>query len=136
MLSVSQVTFGELSEAQIAAYVATGEPMGKAGAYASQGGGEAFIRHLSGSYSGVMGVPLFETTALLEGFGIAVGYSRPDAPSPHPSPESGRGGVGDVREERAGTTRWWLRGVVSDARGERKGVVWGMSGFISVERGG
>src|SRR3546814_2572390 len=47
-VSVSQVTFGELSEAQIAAYVATGEPMGKAGAYAIQGGGEAFIRHLFG----------------------------------------------------------------------------------------
>src|SRR3546814_1361234 len=104
-VSVSQVTFGELSEAQIAAYVATGEPMGKAGAYAIQGGGEAFIRHLSGSYSGVMGLPLFETTALLEGFGIAVGFSRPDAPSPQPSPASGRGGVGAVREERSGTTR-------------------------------
>src|SRR3546814_8399695 len=90
---VLQVTFGELSEAQIAAYVATGEPMGKAGAYAIQGGGEAFIRHLFGSYSGVMGLPLFETAALLEGFGIAVGFSRPDAPSPHPSPASGRGGV-------------------------------------------
>lgn len=69
-VSVSQVTFGELSEAQIAAYVATGEPMGKAGAYAIQGGGEAFIRHLSGSYSGVMGLPLFETARLLTEFGF------------------------------------------------------------------
>lgn len=69
-VSVSQVTFGELSEAQIAAYVATGEPMGKAGAYAIQGGGEAFIRHLSGSYSGVMGLPLYETARLLTEFGV------------------------------------------------------------------
>ena len=70
-LSVSEVAFGALSEAQIAAYVASGEPMGKAGAYAIQGGGEAFIRHLSGSYSGVMGLPLYETAALLREFGIA-----------------------------------------------------------------
>jgi septum formation protein len=71
-VSVSQVTFGELSEAQIAAYVATGEPMGKAGAYAIQGGGEMFVRQLSGSYSGVMGLPLYETVALLRQFGIAL----------------------------------------------------------------
>ena len=69
-VSVSQVTFGELSEAQIAAYVATGEPMGKAGAYAIQGGGEVFVRKLSGSYSGVMGLPLYETARLLLQFGI------------------------------------------------------------------
>src|SRR3546814_20399548 len=95
-------TFGELSEAQIAAYVATGEPMGKAGAYAIQGGGEAFIRHLFGSYSGVMGLPLFEPAALLEGFGIAVGFSRPDAPSPPSSPPRGGGGVGAVRDDGSG----------------------------------
>jgi septum formation protein len=71
-VSVSQVTFGELSDAQIAAYVATGEPMGKAGAYAIQGRGEAFIRHLSGSHSGVMGLPLHETSGLLSQFGIAL----------------------------------------------------------------
>src|SRR3546814_6184205 len=64
-VSVSQVTFGELSEAQIAAYVATGEPMGKAVAYAIQGGGEVFVSKLSGSYSGVMGLPLYETARLL-----------------------------------------------------------------------
>lgn len=104
-VSVSQVTFGELSEAQVAAYVATGEPMGKAGAYAIQGGGEVFVRRLSGSYSGVMGLPLFETAALLKGFGIEVGFSRHDAPSLHPSPASGRGGAGAVREARSGTTR-------------------------------
>lgn len=69
-VSVSEVTFAPLSEAHIAAYVATGEPFGKAGAYAIQGGGEAFISHLSGSYSGVMGLPLHETAHLLRGFGI------------------------------------------------------------------
>jgi septum formation protein len=69
-VSVSQVTFAELSDDRIAAYVATGEPMGKAGAYAIQGGGEAFITHLSGSYSGVMGLPMYETARLLAGFGI------------------------------------------------------------------
>lgn len=72
-LSVSEVTFGELSDDEIAAYVATGEPMGKAGAYAIQGGGEAFIRRLSGSYSGVMGLPLYDTARLLRQFGIATG---------------------------------------------------------------
>ena len=76
-VSVSRVTFGELSEAQIAAYVATGEPMGKAGAYAIQGGGEVFIRKLSGSYSGVMGLPLYETARLLLQFGIAPGQGTP-----------------------------------------------------------
>src|SRR3546814_18684920 len=90
--------------------------MVKAGAYAIQGGGEAFIRHLFGSYSGVLGLPLFETAALLEGFGIAVGFSRPDAPSPHPSTASGRGGVGAAREERSGATRVSLRGVFWGAR--------------------
>ena len=64
-LSVSRVTFKSLSRAEIAAYVATGEPFDKAGAYAIQGGAAAFVRHLSGSYSGVMGLPLFETAALL-----------------------------------------------------------------------
>lgn len=69
-VSVSQVTFAELSDDRIAAYVATGEPMGKAGAYAIQGGAEAFITHLSGSHSGVMGLPMYETARLLAGFGI------------------------------------------------------------------
>lgn len=69
-VSVSEVTFAGLSDAQIAAYVATGEPFGKAGAYAIQGGGEAFIARLSGSYSGVMGLPLHETAGLLRDFGI------------------------------------------------------------------
>lgn len=66
---VSEVDFAELSDAAIERYVATGEPLGKAGAYAIQGRGEAFIRHLSGSYSGVMGLPLHATAELLRDFG-------------------------------------------------------------------
>jgi septum formation protein len=65
----SEVSFAPMSATQIAAYVATGEPMGKAGAYAIQGGAERHIRHLSGSYSGVMGLPLQQTATLLAAFG-------------------------------------------------------------------
>lgn len=68
VLVVSEVTFMEWSEATIARYVASGEPMGKAGAYAIQGGAERFIRHLAGSYSGVMGLPLQQTEQLLLAF--------------------------------------------------------------------
>lgn len=67
-LSESEVTFDELDDALIDAYVATGEPEGKAGAYAIQGGAEAFVSRLSGSYSGVMGLPLRDTARLLRGF--------------------------------------------------------------------
>ncbi|HJR13421.1 MAG TPA: Maf family protein [Rhodanobacteraceae bacterium] len=67
----SMVAFAELDERAIADYVTTGEPFGKAGAYAIQGRAAAFIAHLSGSYSGVMGLPLFETARLLCGAGIA-----------------------------------------------------------------
>jgi septum formation protein len=69
-LSVSEVRMADLSEAQIRAYLATGEAMGKAGAYAIQGHAAAFIEHLSGSYTGVMGLPLFETARLLDDFGV------------------------------------------------------------------
>lgn len=68
--SITEVTFSALTEAQVAAYVASGECMGKAGAYAIQGRAAAFVAHLSGSYSGVMGLPLFETAKLLRDFGI------------------------------------------------------------------
>jgi septum formation protein len=71
VLSVSRVTFAPLDPEQIARYVASGEPMGKAGAYAVQGRAAAFIAHLSGSYSGIMGLPLFETAGLLRGRGFA-----------------------------------------------------------------
>ncbi len=69
-LSVSHVKFRAISPLEVAAYWATGEPAGKAGAYAIQGRAAVFIEHLSGSYSGVMGLPLFETAQLLDAFGI------------------------------------------------------------------
>lgn len=72
-LSVSEVVFAPLSESAIAAYVASGEPIGRAGAYAIQGRAAAFISRLAGSYSGVMGLPLFETVELLRGYGITAG---------------------------------------------------------------
>ena len=64
-LSESEVRFDTLDDATIAAYVAGDEWQGKAGAYAIQGSAQAFIAHLSGSYSGVMGLPLHETARLL-----------------------------------------------------------------------
>ena len=67
IVSVSLVTFGVLADAAIAAYVDGGEWQGKAGAYAIQGSAQAFVAHLSGSYSGVMGLPLYETAQLLAG---------------------------------------------------------------------
>jgi septum formation protein len=68
VLSVSRVSFAPMTRAQITAYVATGEPLGKAGAYAVQGRAAAYISHISGSYSGIMGLPVFETAQLLESF--------------------------------------------------------------------
>jgi septum formation protein len=68
-LSESRVTFADVSAANIAAYVATGEPMGKAGAYAIQGAAAAFIARISGSYTGIMGLPLYETAQLLHHLG-------------------------------------------------------------------
>jgi septum formation protein len=69
-MSVSEVTFAPLDEAAITRYIQTGEPFGRAGAYAIQGHAAAFIRRLDGSYSGVMGLPLFETAGLLRHFGL------------------------------------------------------------------
>lgn len=66
--SVSEVTFGELDDATLDAYIEGGEWKGKAGAYAIQGSAQAFIAHLSGSQSGVMGLPLYETARLVDGF--------------------------------------------------------------------
>jgi len=68
-LSDSRVTFGPMSPAQVRAYVASGEPMGKAGAYAVQGRAAAYISDIRGSYSGIMGLPMFETAQLLRAFG-------------------------------------------------------------------
>jgi septum formation protein len=62
----SEVTFKELSQADINAYIQSGEPFGKAGAYAIQGIGAMFISHLSGSYSAVMGLPIFEVSQMLK----------------------------------------------------------------------
>jgi septum formation protein len=68
--SISRVRFRDITDAEISAYIATNEPMGKAGAYAIQGMGAVFIERLEGSYSGVMGLPIFETSMLLSQFGI------------------------------------------------------------------
>ena len=68
---ISRVRFGVLDESAIDAYVATGEPFGKAGAYAIQGRGAVLIEHLEGSYSGVMGLPVFETARLLRSFDLS-----------------------------------------------------------------
>ena len=70
LLSESKVTFAKLTKAQIAGYVATGEPLGKAGSYAVQGMAAGMIERISGSYSGIMGLPLFETTQLLRKIGM------------------------------------------------------------------
>ena len=69
-VSDSRVRFSPLTPARIRDYVATGEPLGKAGAYAVQGHAATFIEHLSGSYSGIMGLPVFETAALLRQVGF------------------------------------------------------------------
>lgn len=70
--SVSEVTFRATTTTEREAYWATGEPLGKAGAYAVQGRGAVFIERLAGSYSGVMGLPIFETAELLRAFGYEV----------------------------------------------------------------
>jgi septum formation protein len=72
VLSTSMVTMRELTAEEIARYIATGEPVGKAGAYAIQGRAAAFITRLEGSYSGVMGLPLAETAAALARIGRPV----------------------------------------------------------------
>ena len=68
--SVSRVRFRDLTESEINNYIASGEPTGKAGAYAIQGIAAVFVERLEGSYSGVMGLPIFETSMLLSQFGI------------------------------------------------------------------
>jgi septum formation protein len=69
-VSTSILTFKRLSDEEIAAYVESGEWQGKAGGYAIQGTAEAFVKQLAGSHSGVMGLPLFETRALLIASGL------------------------------------------------------------------
>ncbi|MBA2960729.1 MULTISPECIES: Maf family nucleotide pyrophosphatase [Ramlibacter] len=69
-LSESHVTFDRLLPAQVRAYVAGGEPHGKAGAYAIQGRAAAWISRIAGSHSGIMGLPMHETAQLLRAFGF------------------------------------------------------------------
>ena len=71
-VSDSRVTFAAWTPAQIRSYVASGEPLGKAGAYAIQGRAAAHISHISGSYSGIMGLPMYETAQLLRAVGFTI----------------------------------------------------------------
>ena len=82
-LSVTVVRFRAIEPGEIAAYWQTGEPVDKAGAYAAQGHGAVFVEHLQGSFTGVVGLPLFETAALLASFRVR---------SWLPEPETGGGG--------------------------------------------
>jgi septum formation protein len=72
LVSESLVTFAVLEPERIATYVQSGEPFDKAGAYAIQGRAGAFVQRIEGSYTGVMGLPLFETANLLRQFGVQV----------------------------------------------------------------
>ena len=76
VLSCSDVTFKSLSDQECELYWASGEPIGKAGAYGIQGLGGMFVSTLSGSFSGVMGLPVFETAQLLNDFGVRTGMSE------------------------------------------------------------
>lgn len=71
-LSSTQVEMALLTDAEIAAYIASGEPRDKAGSYGIQGLAGAFIRRIEGSYSGVMGLPVHETSQVLKKFGVNV----------------------------------------------------------------
>lgn len=81
-LSRTRVSLAPLDEAAIEAYLNTDEPLDKAGAYAIQGRGALFVREIAGSYSAVMGLPLYETGQLLAAFGVVL----PGAPIPEESP--------------------------------------------------
>jgi len=81
-LSVSKVTFAALDDADIDAYLDSGEWEGKAGAYGIQGRAQVFISHLDGSFSGVMGLPLHETAELLRGFGLFPSRNVPPVNAP------------------------------------------------------
>jgi len=69
-VSTSRVTFAELDAESIERYIASGEPFGKAGAYAIQGAAGAWVKRIDGSYTGIMGLPLFETAELLRAVGV------------------------------------------------------------------
>jgi septum formation protein len=72
LTSLSRVRFTTLAPATVARYVASGEPQGKAGAYAIQGALAGCIAHIEGSHSGIMGLPLFETATLLRAARVAL----------------------------------------------------------------
>ncbi len=88
-ISRSRVRLAPLSPTAIDAYIATGEALGKAGAYAIQGRAGAFVERLEGSYSGVMGLPLFETAQLLAKHTQATPAGMPGAPSNDQRPARG-----------------------------------------------
>jgi septum formation protein len=77
-VSLSRVGFRELDEGEMACYWASGEPADKAGAYGIQGLGAVFVSRIEGSYSGVVGLPLFETAEMLRGAGIRLPFPRPE----------------------------------------------------------
>jgi septum formation protein len=77
-LSSSRVTFRNLTDHEIEAYVATGESLDKAGGYGIQGLAAIFVTRLDGSYSGVVGLPLYETAELLNAFGVTLLTGRPE----------------------------------------------------------
>jgi len=79
-MSRTRVRFRPISAAEITAYWMSGEPVGKAGAYAIQGLGAMFIEHLEGSYTGVVGLPLFETAALLRAYNVPTALDREKSP--------------------------------------------------------
>jgi septum formation protein len=77
-VSTTRVWFRDLDDARIARYIATGEPLDKAGAYGIQGFGAALVARIDGSYTGVVGLPLAETADLLDAFGVPWGSRRDD----------------------------------------------------------
>lgn len=77
-VSLSRVGFRKLDDGEMARYWASGEPADKAGAYGIQGLGAVFVSRIEGSYSGVVGLPLFETAEMLRGAGIRLPFPRPE----------------------------------------------------------
>jgi septum formation protein len=78
LVSSSKVTFKQLDDQLMASYIASGEPMGKAGAYGIQGLAACFIEDIQGSFSGIMGLPLFETAQLLQASDVQFDLNIPD----------------------------------------------------------
>jgi septum formation protein len=79
IVSSTEVRFRRITAGEMHAYWASGEPQGKAGAYAIQGFGAVFVEKVNGSYSGVMGLPLFETATILKAHGVPVWRGMIDA---------------------------------------------------------